>query len=117
MADPSTYRVIVRARGKGSGYTYLIICTDDPVWSQGTNAFYSSPEAAGEAGRVAMESLMTRLAGERPAPSDQGPATKTGLDPEVARQREAKHRNATKTERFSRWVAPSGFSFRVTPYV
>ena len=73
MADPSTYSVIVRARGKGSGYTYLIICTDDPVWSQGTNAFYSSPEAAGEAGRVAMESLMTRLAGERPAPSDQCP--------------------------------------------
>jgi hypothetical protein len=62
MADPSTYRVIVRARGLGAGYTYLIICRDDPVWSQGTNAFYSSPEAAGEAGRLAMESLLTRLA-------------------------------------------------------
>jgi len=65
MADPSTYRVTVRARGNGAGYTYLIICSDDPVWSQGTNAFYPSPEAAGEAGRAAMESLLTRLAGQR----------------------------------------------------
>jgi hypothetical protein len=65
MGNPSAYRVIVRARGNGAGYTYLIICSDDPVWSQGTNAFYSSPEAAGEAGRASMESLMTRLAGQR----------------------------------------------------
>ena len=60
MVDPSTFRVIVRARNNGTGYTYLITCTDDPVWSQGTNAFYPSPEAAGEAGRVALESLLTR---------------------------------------------------------
>jgi len=65
MVDPSTYRVIVRARGNGSGYTYLITRTDDPVWSQGTNTFYPSPETAGEAGRAAMESLLTRLAGQQ----------------------------------------------------
>ena len=63
MVDPSTYRAIVRARDNGTGYTYLITCTDDPVWSQGTNVFYPSPETAGEAGRAAMESLLTRLAG------------------------------------------------------
>ena len=62
MVDPSTFRVIVRARNNGTGYTYLITCTDDPVWSQGTNVFYPSPETAGEAGRAAMESLLTRLA-------------------------------------------------------
>jgi hypothetical protein len=45
---------------RGRGYTYLFTRTDDPVWSQGTNAFYPSPEAAGEAGRVALESLLTR---------------------------------------------------------
>ena len=63
MADLSTYRVIVRARDNGTGYTYLITCTDNPVWSQGTNVFYPSPETAREAGRAAMESLLTRLAG------------------------------------------------------
>ena len=47
MVDPSTYRVIVRARDNGTGYTYLITCTDDPVWSQGTNVFYPSPETVG----------------------------------------------------------------------
>lgn len=61
MAEPQIYRVIVQSRGaRGRGYTYLITRTDDPVWSQGTNAFYPSPEAAGEAGRVALESLLTR---------------------------------------------------------
>ena len=69
MADPATYRVIVRARGKlGTGYTYLITCTDDPVWSQGTIGYYPSPESAGEAGRAALESLLTRLAGQQQCP-------------------------------------------------
>jgi hypothetical protein len=58
MGDLSTYRVIVRARDNGTGYTYQIVCTDDPAWSQGTNVFYPSPETAGEAGRVALKSLL-----------------------------------------------------------
>jgi hypothetical protein len=63
MVDPSTYRVIVRARDNGTGYTYQIVCTDDPAWSHGTNVFYPSPKTAGEAGRAALKSLLTRLAG------------------------------------------------------
>ncbi|SRR6266568_3978400 len=63
MAEPEAYRVIVRARGElGPGYTYLITRSDDPIWSQGTHIYYPSPEAAGEAGRVALESLLTRRA-------------------------------------------------------
>ena len=63
MGDLSTYRVIVRARDNGTGYTYQIVCTDDPAWSHGTNVFYPSPKTAGEAGRAALKSLLTRLAG------------------------------------------------------
>jgi hypothetical protein len=61
MVDLSTYRVIVRARTKpGAGYTYMITRLDDPTWSHGTAIYYSSPEAASEAGRVALESFLAR---------------------------------------------------------
>jgi hypothetical protein len=33
----ATYRVIVRARDNGTGYTYLITCTDDPVYGEFVN--------------------------------------------------------------------------------
>jgi hypothetical protein len=63
MAEPGLYKVIVQARGKAaSGYTYLITRIDIPDWSQGTHIHYPSPESAGEAGRVALESLLTRSA-------------------------------------------------------
>jgi len=66
MAEPAIYRVIVQARGEpGLGYTYLITRADDPVWSQGTNIFYPSPESAGEAGRVALNSFLARLAAQQ----------------------------------------------------
>ena len=66
MTDPAAYRVILRARNKpGSGFTYVITRLDDPLWSQGTNNYYPSPEAASEAGRVALESLLARQAGRQ----------------------------------------------------
>jgi hypothetical protein len=56
MADPEAYRVVVRARNKpGVGYTYLLTRLDDPAWSHGTTIYYPSPEAASEAGRVALQ--------------------------------------------------------------
>ena len=61
MADPGHYRVIVQARGKPRiGYTYLITRIDVPGWSQGTQIHDPSPESAAEAGRVALDSLLTR---------------------------------------------------------
>jgi hypothetical protein len=85
MADLSTYRVIVRARNKpGTGYTYVITRLDDPAWSHGTAIYYPSPETAHEAGRVAVESFLARLAasdararlagdGEGEAPNEPAP--------------------------------------------
>jgi hypothetical protein len=59
--------VIVQARGEpGLGYTYLITRADDLVWSQGTNIFYPSPESAGEAGRVALNSFLAKIGQKRP---------------------------------------------------
>jgi hypothetical protein len=63
MTEPESYRVIVQARGTGSGYTYLITRTDVSAWSQGTHIHYPSAEAAGEAGRVALASLLARRTG------------------------------------------------------
>jgi hypothetical protein len=63
MADPAPYRIIVRARNEsGAGYTYMITRLDDPTWSHGTAIYYPSPEAASEAGRVALESFLGRRA-------------------------------------------------------
>jgi hypothetical protein len=63
MAEPGRYRVIVQSREKpASGYTYLITRIDIPDWSQGTHIHYPSPESAGEAGWVALESLLIRSA-------------------------------------------------------
>jgi hypothetical protein len=53
--------VVVRARNKpGVGYTYVLTRLDDPAWSHGTTIYYASPEAAFEAGRVALESFLAR---------------------------------------------------------
>jgi hypothetical protein len=65
MADLAAYRVIVRARHKpGIGYTYMITRLDDPTWSHGTVIYYPSPEAASEAGRVALQSFLARRAAQ-----------------------------------------------------
>jgi hypothetical protein len=61
MADPEAYRVVVRARNKpGVGYTYLLTRLDDPAWSHGTTIYYPSPDAASEAGRVALQGFLAR---------------------------------------------------------
>jgi hypothetical protein len=66
MDDLSPYRVIVRARNKpGVGYTYVITRLDVPAWSQGTAIYYPSPEAAHEAGHVALESFIVRRASSK----------------------------------------------------
>ena len=68
MDDPGTYRVVVRARNvpSAAGYTYILTRLDDPAWSQGTAIYYPSPEAASEAGRVALEGFLTRQMTDRP---------------------------------------------------
>ena len=66
MAEPEIYRVTVQGRGEpAAGYTYVITRADDPNWSQRTNAYYPSPESAVEAGRVALNSLLTRQAEQK----------------------------------------------------
>jgi hypothetical protein len=61
MDDLGNYRVVVRARNKpGVGYTYMLTRLDDPAWSRGTTIYYRSPEAASEAGRIALESFLGR---------------------------------------------------------
>jgi hypothetical protein len=61
MDNPETYRVIVQARRKPDiGYTYILTRLDVPAWSHGTTIYYSSPEAAAEAGRFALEAFLTR---------------------------------------------------------
>jgi hypothetical protein len=65
MVDLAAYRVVVRARSKpGTGYTYMITRSDDPTWSHGTAIYYPSPEAASEAGRVALKSFLARQAAQ-----------------------------------------------------
>jgi hypothetical protein len=61
MDDPSPYRVIVHARPKpGVGYTFIITRKDLTEWSHGTMTFYATPEAASEAGRIALEAFVAR---------------------------------------------------------
>jgi hypothetical protein len=63
MTGPAAYRMIVQARNKpDSGLPYLITLLDDPLWSRTANC-YPSPEAASEAGRAALESLLAGQAG------------------------------------------------------
>ena len=58
MAELSIYRVVVRARKKPIGtYTYVITRTDDPNWSESTGESYSTPEAASEAGWLALDRI------------------------------------------------------------
>ena len=61
MDDLGNYRVVVRARNKpGVGYTYMLTRLDDPARSQGTTIDYRLPEAASEAGRLALKSFLER---------------------------------------------------------
>jgi hypothetical protein len=65
MAESSIYRIVVEARAERGGYTYVITRADDPVWSQRTNIYYPTPEAASEAGRIALSSLLSRQEAKR----------------------------------------------------
>jgi hypothetical protein len=58
MAELPVYRVAVQARKNPAGtYTYVITRTDDPSWEESTEESYSSPEAASEAGWVALDRI------------------------------------------------------------
>ena len=58
MAELPTYRVAVQARNKPAGtYTYVITRTDDPNWAESTGESYSTPEAASEAGWIALDRI------------------------------------------------------------
>ena len=58
MAELSIYRVVVRARKRPVGtYTYVITRTDDPNWAESTGESYSTPEAASEAGWIALDRI------------------------------------------------------------
>src|SRR5438132_9523487 len=53
-----TYRVAVRARKEPAGtYTYVITRIDDPNWAERTGESYSTPEAASEAGWIALDRI------------------------------------------------------------
>jgi hypothetical protein len=61
MDDPLPYRVVIRARNKpGVGYSFIITRNDLPGWSNGTSVYYASPEAAAEAGRIALAAFLAR---------------------------------------------------------
>ncbi len=48
----------MRARKKPVGtYTYVITRTDDPNWAESTAESYSTPEAASEAGWIALDRI------------------------------------------------------------
>jgi len=52
------YRVAVQARKKPAGtYTYVITRTDDPNWAESPVEPYSTPEAASEAGWIALDRI------------------------------------------------------------
>jgi hypothetical protein len=54
----SRYRVAVQARNKPAGtYTYVITRTDDPNWAESALESYSTPEAASEAGWIALDRI------------------------------------------------------------
>jgi len=58
MTELLIYRVVVRARKKPIGtYTYVITRTDDPNWAESTGESYSTPEAASEAGWLALDRI------------------------------------------------------------
>jgi hypothetical protein len=58
MAELSIYRVAVRERKKPVGtYTYVITRTDDPHWAESTAESYATPEAASEAGWIALDRI------------------------------------------------------------
>jgi hypothetical protein len=58
MAELSIYRVAVQARNKPAGtYTYVITRTDDPNWAESALESYSTPEAASEAGWIALDRI------------------------------------------------------------
>ena len=52
------YRVAVQVRNKPAGtYTYVITRTDDPNWAESALESYSTPEAASEAGWIALDRI------------------------------------------------------------
>ena len=58
MAGLSIYRVAVQVRNKPAGtYTYVITRTDDPNWAESALESYSTPEAASEAGWIALDRI------------------------------------------------------------
>jgi hypothetical protein len=58
MGELPTYRVAVRARKEPAGtYTYVITRIDDPNWAESTGESYSTPEAASEAGWIALDRI------------------------------------------------------------
>jgi hypothetical protein len=58
MGELPTYRVAVRARKEPAGtYTYVITRIDDPNWAERTGESYSTPEAASEAGWIALDRI------------------------------------------------------------
>jgi hypothetical protein len=58
MGELPTYRVAVRARKEPAGtYTYVITRIDDPNWAERTGESYTTPEAASEAGWIALDRI------------------------------------------------------------
>jgi hypothetical protein len=55
------FRVVVQARGKPTGmiYSYTVIRTDDPHWAE-WGGEYSSPDAASDAGEIALQRLRSQ---------------------------------------------------------
>jgi hypothetical protein len=69
MADqePPQFRIVLQARTKPTGmmYTYLVTRADDPHWAE-WGGDYSSPEAASEAGEIALQRLRSQQRAIRP---------------------------------------------------
>jgi hypothetical protein len=68
MADqPTQFRVVVQARGKPAGtYVYVITKSDDTHWAETSIVAYATPEAASEAGKIALERLLSHQRAIRP---------------------------------------------------
>ena len=68
MGELPTYRVAVRARKEPAGtYTYVITRIDDPNWAERTGESYSTPEAASEAGWIALDRIRVEAHGKLPS--------------------------------------------------
>jgi hypothetical protein len=68
MADQTPrFRIVLQARTKPTGmmYTFLVTRADDPHWAV-WGGEYSSPEAASEAGEIALQGLRSQQRAIRP---------------------------------------------------